>query len=48
MDYSEAHLHGVNAWGEVDPPLSLERVQREFPALATRAGLPQIIDFDPE
>lgn len=48
MDYSEARLHGVNAWGEVDPTLSLEQVQREFPALATRAGLPQVIDFDPE
>jgi 5-methylcytosine-specific restriction endonuclease McrA len=46
MDYSEAYLHGVNAGGEVDPPLTLERLQEEFPILATRAGLSQVIDFD--
>jgi len=48
MDYSDAHLHGVNAPGEVDPPLTLERLRSEFPALATKAGLREVIDFGAE
>ncbi len=48
MDYCEAYLHGVNAGGELDPPLSLKRLQKAFPSLATKAGLARVIDFEPE
>lgn len=45
FDYGTAHLAGVNAWDEHDPPLTLERVQNEYPALAKRAGLVKVRDF---
>jgi hypothetical protein len=39
-DYCRAALLGE--WGEMDWPLSLERLQQEYPALATRAGMPRV------
>lgn len=38
-DYEEATLIGANAWDEIDPPLTLEQLQEDFPSLATQAGL---------
>lgn len=47
-DYGRANLHGVNAWGEYDPPLTLEQVREEYPALAKKAGLICIRIFEPD
>ncbi|MDS3862427.1 HNH endonuclease signature motif containing protein [Thermosynechococcaceae cyanobacterium BACA0444] len=38
-DYEEATLIGANAWDEIDPPLTLEQLQEDFPSLATQARL---------
>lgn len=46
-DWGTSNLAGVNAWGEMDPPLTIEEVQRRFPPLATAAGLSPIVDFEP-
>ena len=46
LDYCRATLRGSNAWDEVDPPLSLEQLQKEYPELATRAGLPRVRVLD--
>jgi hypothetical protein len=44
-DWCIANLVGVNAWGEFDPPLTLNRLQDEFPILAKAAGLVRIREF---
>lgn len=36
---------GVNAWGEIDPPLTLVRLQEEFSILAKAAGLVRVREF---
>jgi len=45
FDYGGANLVGVNAWGEFDPPLTLEQLQERFPTLATKAGLIRVREF---
>lgn len=42
FDYCTANLVGANAFGEFDPPLTLERLQDMFPSLASKAGLARI------
>lgn len=42
FDYCTANLVGASAFGEFDPPLTLERLQDEFPLLASKAGLARI------
>jgi hypothetical protein len=44
-DWLIASLHGVNAWDEYDPPLTLEQVQEEYPVLAKKAGLVRVRNF---
>jgi hypothetical protein len=44
-DWCTANLVGVNAWEEFDPPLTLNRLQNEFPILAKAAGLVRIREF---
>jgi hypothetical protein len=46
-DWCTANLTGVNAWGEIDPPLTLAEVQDRFPILAKAAGLVRIREFKP-
>jgi hypothetical protein len=48
FDYGGATLTGVNAWGEVDPPLTPEELQEQFPALAKEAGLVRVREFNPD
>lgn len=48
FDYGGANLVGVNAWGEFDPPLTLEELQQRYPTLATQAGLARIREFTVE
>lgn len=45
-DYEEATLYGANAWDEFDPPWTLEKLQEDFPSLATQAGLFRIRTLD--
>jgi hypothetical protein len=47
-DWCTAHLTGVNAWGEFDPPLTLDEVQDEFPELAKAASLVRVREFKPD
>jgi hypothetical protein len=44
-DWCKANLRGVNAEDKVDPPLTLAKVQDEFPVLAKAAGLVRIREF---
>lgn len=46
-DWFIASLRGVNSWDEYDPPLTLEQVQDEYPALAKAAGLVRVRNFQP-
>ena len=45
-DWGTAYLAGVNAWGEIDPPLTLVDIQDRFPLLSRAAGLTRIRRFD--
>jgi hypothetical protein len=44
-DWCTAHLAGVNAWEEADPPLALPELQDRYPALAKAAGLTHVREF---